>query len=72
MQNDGDRVVAMAMLPPPPAKPMTLPRQRAFSEGGIKEEYAKPHTKGRGVSYGKFGLTTVAVTQHLLSGMPLI
>ena len=31
--------------------------------------YAKPRTKGRGVSYGMIGLTTVAVTQHL-SGMP--
>ena len=37
-----------------------------------KEEYAKPRTEGREVSYGKIGLTTVAVTQDLLSGMPLI
>ena len=36
------------------------------------EEYAKPRTKRRGVSYGKIELTTVAVTQDLLSGMPLI
>ena len=36
-----------------------------------KEEYAKPCTKGRRVSYGKIGLTTVAVTQDLLSGKPL-
>ena len=36
------------------------------------EEYAKPRTKGRGVSYGKIGLTTVAVTHDLLSGMPLV
>ena len=35
-----------------------------------KEEYAKPHTKGKGV--GRIGLTTVAVTQDLLSGMPLV
>ena len=27
---------------------------------------------GRGVSYGKIGLTTVAVTHDLLSGMPLV
>ena len=26
-------------------------------------EYIKPRTKGRGVSYGKIGLTTVAVTR---------
>ena len=37
-----------------------------------KEEYAKPHTKGRGVSYGKIGFTTVALTQDLPSGMPLV
>ena len=37
-----------------------------------KEEYAKPRTEGREVSYGKIGLTTVAVTQDLLSGMPLV
>ena len=40
--------------------------------GEKKEEYAKPHTEGREVSYGKVGLTTVAVTQNLLSGMPLV
>ena len=32
------------MLPPPPTKPITLPRQRGFSGGGKKEEYAKPRT----------------------------
>ena len=37
-----------------------------------KEEYAKPRTEGREVSYGKIGLMTVAVTQDLLSGMPLV
>ena len=37
-----------------------------------KEEYAKPRTEGREVSYGKIGLTTVAVTHDLLSGMPLV
>ena len=31
-----------------------------------KEEYVKPRTKERGVSYGKIGLTTVAVTHDLL------
>ena len=70
--DDGDRAVAMAMLPPPPTKPITLPCQRGFSGGGKKEEYAKPRTKGRGVSYGKIGLTTVAVTHDLLSGLPLV
>ena len=37
-----------------------------------KEDYAKPRSEGREVSYGKIGLTTVAVTQDLLSGMPLV
>ena len=37
-----------------------------------REEYAKPHTEEREVSYGKVELTTVAVTQDLLSGMPFI
>ena len=37
-----------------------------------KVEYAKPHTYGRGVSYGKIGLTSVAVTHDLLSGMLLV
>ena len=37
-----------------------------------KDEYAKPRTYGRGVSYGKIGVTTVAVTHNLLSGMPLV
>ena len=61
----------MAMLPPPPTKQIALPWQRGFSGGGKKEEYAKPHL-GRGVSYGKIGLTTVAVTHDLLSGMQLV
>ena len=65
--DDGGRAVAMAMLPPPPTKPITLPWQRCFSGGGKKEEYAKPRTWGRGVSYGlteweETGLTAVAVT----------
>ena len=67
-----ERAVEMAMLPPPPTKPITLPWQRGFSGGGKKEEYAKPRTEGRELSYGKIGLTTVAVTQDLLSGMPLV
>ena len=62
----------MAMLLPPPTKPTTLPCQRGFNGGGKKEEYAKPHTEGREVSYGKIGLTTVSVIQDLLSGMPLV
>ena len=36
-----------------------------------REEYPKPHTEGREVSYRKIGLTTVAVTQDLLSRMLL-
>ena len=72
-KNDGGRAVAMAMLPPPPTKPITLPWQRGFSGGEKKKvKYAKPRTEGREVSYGKIGLTTVAVTQDLLSGMPLV
>ena len=62
----------MAMFPPPPTKPMSLPGQRGFSRAGIKEEYAKPRTVERGVSYRKIGLTTVAVVQDLLSMMPLV
>ena len=70
--DDGSRAVAMAMLPPPSTKPMTLPWQCGFNGAVKKEEYAKPRTKGSGVSYGKIGLTTVAVPQDLLSGMPLV
>ena len=62
----------MAMLPPPPTQPTTLPRQRGFGRGGKKEVYAKPRTEGREVSYGKIELTTLAVTQDLLSWMPLV
>ena len=36
------------------------------------EEYRKPRTKGRGVNYGTIGLMTVAVTQYLTSGLPLV
>ena len=72
-QNEGGRAVAMAMLLPPPTKPITLPWQRGFSGGDKKkEEYANPRTEGREVSYGKIGLTTVAVTQDLPSRMPLV
>ena len=69
---DGGRAVAMAMLPPPPTKAITLPWQCGFSGGGKIVEYAKPRTKGRGVSNGKIGLTTVAVTQDLPSGTLLV
>ena len=37
-----------------------------------REEYAKPHTGREGLSYWKIGLTTMAATQKLLSGMPLV
>ena len=53
----------MAMLLPPPTKPITLPCNRSFSGIGKKEEYTKPRTKGRAVSCVKIELTTVAVTQ---------
>ena len=36
------------------------------------EEYAKPHTRMERLSYWKIGLTTMAATQELLSGMPLV
>ena len=62
----------MAMLPPPPTNPIILPRQRGFTGGGKKVVYVKIRTEGREVSYGKIELTTVAVTQDLLSGMPLV
>ena len=42
-----------------------------FSRRGKKVECAKSRTKRRGMSYGKIGLTTMAVTLDLLSGMPL-
>ena len=40
--DDGGMAVTVAMLPPLPTKPITLPWQRGFSGGGKKEEYAKP------------------------------
>ena len=66
------RAVVMEMLPPPKTKPITLPWQSDFNGGGKNEEYAKPRTEGREVSFGKIWLATVAVTQDLLSGMPLV
>ena len=57
--DNGGRAVAMAMLPPP-----------------LKEKYCSKKKSMlnhvRLVSYGKIGLTTVAVTHDLLSGMPLV
>ena len=46
--------------------------QHCFSGWEKKEEYAKPRTEGREVSYDKIGLTTVAGTQDLLWGKPLV
>ena len=43
-----------------------------FSGEGKKEEYVKPRTESREVNYGKIGITTMAVTDDLLSGMPLV
>ena len=37
-----------------------------------REEYAKPRTGWERLSYFKIGLTTMAATQKLLSGMPLV
>ena len=50
--------------------PLPCPDSVVLAGEEKKEEYAKP--RGREVSYGKIGLTTVAVTQDLLSGMPLV
>ena len=36
------------------------------------EEYAKPRTGREKLSYWKIGITTMAATQALLSGMPLV
>ena len=36
------------------------------------EEYAKPRTVRERLSYWKIGLTTMAATQKLLSGIPLV
>ena len=36
------------------------------------EEYAKPRTGRERLSYWKTGVTTMAATQELLSGMPLV
>ena len=43
-----------------------------FYLGWKNGEYGKPRTEWREVSYGKIGLTTVAVTQDLLSVIPLV
>ena len=61
----------MAMLPPPPTKSIPC-FDSVVLVGEERKVYAKPHTEGREVSYGKIRLTTVAVTQDLLSGMPLV
>ena len=37
-----------------------------------REEYGKPHTRRQWLSYWKIGLTSMAATQELLSGMPLV
>ena len=50
-KNDGGSAVVISMLPAPPTKPMTLPWQHGFCEGGKKEQYTKPHTEDRKVSY---------------------
>ena len=52
--------------------PKPCPDSVVLSRRGKKEEYAKLRTKGRGMSYGKIVLTTVAVTQDLQSWMPLV
>ena len=49
--------------------PQSCPDSVVLAGEEKKEEYAKPRTI---VSYGKIGLTTVAVTHNLLSVMPLV
>ena len=78
------RADTMAMLPPPPTKPITLPKQRGFTRGeknkkknsgqGDKkgEEYAKSRTRRERLSYWKIGFMTMAATQEHLSGMLLV
>ena len=61
-KDDGGMAIATARLLPPPTKPITLPDSVVLAGEKRKEEYAKPRTKERGVSYGKIGLTTVAVS----------
>ena len=48
-----------------------MPWQRGFS-GVEKKECAKPRSKEIAVSYRKIELTTVALIQNLLSGLPSI
>ena len=71
------------MLPPPPTKPITLPYSLVLAGEKKKieknrkrrekrEEYAKPRTRRERLNYWKIGLTTMAATQELFSGMPLV
>ena len=69
-KNDRGRAVAMTMFPPLPTKPIPFPDCVVLA--GRKKKNAQPRTKWRGVSYGKIEHTTMAVTQDLLSGMPLV
>ena len=59
----------MAILPPPPTK-KNRKKQRKRREK--REEYAKPRTRRERLSYWKIGLMTMAATQELFSGMPLV
>ena len=65
------RAVVMAMLLPPPTKPITMPSQHGFSRGEKKRVRLATY-KGRGVSYRKIGRTTMAVTRDLHSGVLLV
>ena len=67
---EGGRAVAMALLPPLPSNSLHSPDSVVLAGEEKKEEYAKPRPIGSGVSYGKIGLTSVAVTQDFPSGMP--
>ena len=56
----------MTISPVTSTKPI-IPAAKFYPGGGSKEEYLKPHTKGRGVSHRKIGIATVAITKDLLS-----
>ena len=64
--------IHLVRMPPSLGPEATFPGCLRPKRWWQKKEYAKPHTQGREVSYGKIGLMAVAVTQDLLSGMPLV
>ena len=49
-----------------------MEEKNRWKEEKKREEYAKPHTRRERLSYWNIGLATMAATQELLSGMPLV